>query len=195
MTQFPPHQPPSARPVHAEPPRAKPVSLIVFGILNIVFGALGFCGTIGSAAILFLPAQAMQNNPMYEVMQENEGYRMFLAVGSVIGVVMSIVLIVAGIGLIKAANWARLTSIGYAVFTLVYGVIGIVANYIYLVQPMIEQHKPNDPQTAGAISGAIGGLFGSAVGLIYPVVLFIFMLRRSAVEGTRGAIPSGISER
>ena len=90
----------------------RPVSVVIFGALNLVFGIIGFLGLIGSAAILF---SVDPTNPMYSILQSSEFYRAWLWGASVIGLFATFVLLAAGIGLLLSKNWGRLLSMGYAI--------------------------------------------------------------------------------
>ena len=103
-----------------------------------------------------------------------------------LGLLATGVSVAAGIGLLKLKNWGRTLSIGYAIYSIVAGVIGSMVNYIFVMQPLMEQasHK-SGPEAAGLIGAAIGGTFGTCFGMIYPVLLLIFMLRPKVVAAFR----------
>jgi len=161
-------------------PVAKPTAATVFGILNIIFGVLGLCGLIFSAAILFVPNDMQANNYVFEIMQESAGYRTFLLVSSVIGVIFTIILIVSGIGLLAVKPYGRTLAIAYGVYAIIGGIAGAIGNYIFLIQPLMDQ-AASSPQQTGAIGGAFGGMIGGCIGLIYPIVLLIFMFNRKFI--------------
>ena len=154
----------------------RPTSVTVFGILNIVFAAFGVLGLIAAIALFFLPADS--NNPVIKIMHENAAYALWLKVCIPLGVLSCSALLAAGIGLLRLKSWARKLSIGYAIYAIVFGLVGMVVNFVVLIEPMIKQaQNQQGPEAAGAIGGAIGGSLGGCFGLIYPVVLLIFMLR------------------
>ena len=191
-----PYQPPDPhQPVTYGPPKTnRPASLMVFGILNLVFGILGLCGTVMSAGILLFMPQNIQkagaNNPVMELMANNAGYRLFNQITMGLGFVAAAVLIVAGIGLIQAKSYGRTLSIGYAIYAIVGGIVGIVVSYFFLVQPLLEraQAGAGGPERAAAIGGMVGGLIGGCLGQIYPIVLLIFMCRRSVAAYLQGNV-------
>jgi hypothetical protein len=91
-------------------------------------------------------------------------------------------LLIAGIGLLLMKSWARTLSIIYAIYALVAGVLGLVVNFMFLVRPMLERAgQQHGPEAAGALGGAIGGTFGGCLGLVYPILLLIFMTRPKLV--------------
>ena len=59
--------------------------------------------------------------------------------------------------------------------------IGGIMNFIFLAAPMFEKVRESagSPEQAEAIAAAIGRTVGPCFGLIYPVVLLVFMLRPS----------------
>lgn len=105
-----------------------------------------------------------------------------------LALVSCVVLAISGIGLLLMKNWARILSIIYAIYALVFGVIGLFISVIFMCLPMLAQaqQKPG-PESIGMMVGAIGGIVGGVIGLIYPVLLLIFMLRPKLIEAFRTA--------
>lgn len=173
-----PYRSPSAP--AATPPAGRPASLIVFGILNILFGVLGLCGTAGSSAMFFmdLPRDPAIPNPMLDLLASNPSFRVFMQVSVVLGGLASLVLLVAGIGLLLTKAWGRTLSVGYAWYAIVAGLVGLLVNWVYVMQPMLAAMKDaKGPAAIGAAGGVVGGLIGSLVSLAYPLVLLAFMNR------------------
>jgi hypothetical protein len=169
-------------------PMQRPTSVTVFGILNIVFAAFGIFGLIASIALFFMPGNS--NNPVIKIMNENAAYAMWLKVCIPLGVLSCAALLAAGIGLLRLKSWARKLSIGYAIYAIVFGIIGMVVNFIFLIEPMLkEAQNQQGPEAAGAIGGAIGGSFGGCFGMIYPVLLLIFMMRPTVVAAFQPSAP------
>ena len=56
------------------------------------------------------------------------------------------------------------------------------------MKPLLDQANAaaGGPEQAAAIGGMIGGLFGGCLGMVYPIVLLIFMCRRNVAEALRG---------
>jgi hypothetical protein len=159
----------------------RPKSVTVFGILNIVFAGLGLCG-MAFSVMLFLPSAAASNNPVVQIIQSSPAYAAWMKISIVLGFVVVVALLAAGIGLLNLKPWARTLSIIYAVYAIVMVLVSDVVNYIFLIQPMLQKaHSEQGPEAAGAIGGAIGGMFGGCFGLIYPILLLIFMTRPHVV--------------
>jgi hypothetical protein len=165
----------------------RPTSVTVFGILNIVFAALAILGLIGSIALFFVPAA---NNPVIKIIHENPFYAAWLKISILLGLLSCSALLAAGIGLLRLKSWARTLSIVYAIYAIVFGILGTVVNFFFIIRPMLEQaRQQHGPEAAGAIGGAIGGTIGGCFGLIYPVLLLIFMLRPNVVAAFRPIPP------
>jgi hypothetical protein len=159
----------------------RPTSVTVFGILNIVFAVLGIFSMLAMMAF-FAMAGTSTNNPVIQLIQNNPAYASWMKLSLVLGVPVSVILLAAGIGLLKLKPWARTVSIAYGIYAIVMVLAGMVVNYIFLLQPMLQQaHQQQGPQAAAAMGGAIGGTCGSCFGLIYPVLLLIFMMRPNVV--------------
>ena len=163
----------------------RPTTVTVFGVLNIVFGVIGIFGSAASAAMYFLP-HADANNPVLKIMHDNAAYAAFMKVSVVLGLVVSVVLLAAGIGLLMLKPWARGLSLAYAIYAIVAGLIGIGLNFVYLVGPLLEQARhAQGPEAAGAVGGVIGGTVGGCFGFIYPILLLIFLTRPKVVAAFR----------
>ena len=162
----------------------RPTSVTVFGILNLVFAGFGVFGVLISLFLFFAPSSL--DNPVIRLIHNNPGYATYLKTSIVIGFGACLGLLAAGIGLLMLKPWGRTVSIVYAIFTILQTIVGIVLNYLLMLRPLLEeaQHK-SGPEAAGAIGGAIGGTVGGCAGLIYPVLLLIFMLRPNVVAAFR----------
>lgn len=166
----------------------RPASVTVFGILNIVFAAFGVFGVIASVALFYLPADS--NNPVIKLIHESPAYAAWLKICIPLGMLTCLVLLTAGIGLLLLKPWARVLSMAYAIYAILFGILGMVVNFVFLVQPMLEQARQQPgPEAAGAIGGAVGGTIGGCFGLIYPVLLLIFMTRPKVVAAFRPPVP------
>ena len=158
----------------------RPTSVTVFGILNIAFACFGVLGILASIALFNLPASS--GNPVVKIMQDNPTYAAFMKISILLGIFSSLAMLAAGIGLLMLKGWGRYLSIGYAIYAILFGIVGVVMNFLFLVRPLLERaSQQQGPEAAGAIGGAIGGSFGGCFGLIYPILLLIFMLRPRVV--------------
>ncbi len=72
-------------------------------------------------------------------------------------------------------TWGRPLSIGYGIYAILSGIVGSIFNYYIVVRPMMNEIGAQGQNEAVAIGGAIGGIFGGCISLIYPVLLLFFM--------------------
>lgn len=166
----------------------RPTSVTVFGILNIVFAVFGLCGVAFSVR-LFMPSADMANNPVVQIFQSSPVYEAWMKLSLALGVVVVVALVASGIGLLNLKPWARTISVVYGIYAIVMTIASEVINYFFLVQPLLQRaHSEQGPQAAGDIGGAIGSMFGGCFGIIYPVLLLIFMTRPNVVEAFRRPI-------
>jgi hypothetical protein len=152
----------------AAPPTGaeRPAAVTVFGILNIVFGALGLLSM--PCALFFMFAMPGK------VMNPTRAVKAWLLFSSLIGFVVAILLIIIGIGLLNLKAWARKCAVGYGWFAIVWGVLGTIINLILVTSGAYGYSHEAAP---GAMSGMIGGTVGGLLGLIYPILLIVFMQR------------------
>jgi hypothetical protein len=157
----------------------RPASVTVFGILNIVFAGIGALGIL--AIGLLSVAGHGSYNFMTQVMQGGTLYAAWIKLNMVLGFVSDVVLLVAGIGLLMLKSWARIASIAFAIFSIVMMLIGEVVNCIFPVQTTQPMHGTRTSEAIGYIAGNVGFLLGIFVGLVYPILLLVFMRRASVI--------------
>jgi len=157
-----------------QPRMHRPTSVTVFGMLNIIKAGFGIFVTIISIALLF--GSADSNNPSIKMFSENPAYIAWLKLGIPLGLLSCTALLVAGIGLLCLASWARKLSIACAIYGICMGILTTAVNSVFMFQPFLKNQ--HDSQAAAeAMFGLIGGGIVVCLGLIYPILLLIFMLR------------------
>ena len=174
MEQQPPPQAPNPYTVVHDAP--KPASIKVFGILNIVFGAMGLI--CGGAGVLFFVLATQSSEFAFELnrvmsAQYAEGSITFLQFSSCFGVIMSLILIVCGVGLLREKNWGRTGSLGYAAFQTLYSLASAGVS-----MTMVKSDEL-------FIFSAGGAMCGVLFALIYPICILFFLTRPSVVEALK----------
>ncbi len=158
-----------------QPGATRPTGVTVFAILNIIFGLMGVFGIVVSVGMLVLGSRIAGPNPVMDKMFDSVAYLAFTAVGMVVGIVFSILLLFSGIGLLKMSKSARTISIVYGVYAIVSTILANAVNVFVVFIPALEQAQ--GAQRAGMIGGIIGAGIGGLVGLIYPIALLIYFTR------------------
>jgi len=162
----------------------RPLSSIIFGVFHLIFGAMGFLTTLLALVVTSggMPEGAFDLQALLE--EGISWYGTYSKTAMVIGLFVSLLLIVAGIGLFQLREWARKASIVYGIYGLVSGLLGLCVNLFY-VTPLLEQllkETTNEIERAGIIGGMAGGIIGVGIALIYPILVLIFMNRRVLKE-------------
>jgi len=139
----------------------KPTSVTVFGILNIVFGGLRLLLFISFGLLVGVSA-------MQKTMEATAAYKMWSLASGFIGIGFSIWLLVLGIGLVTMKRWARGGSVIYACVMIVWIIVIVGMNIAALFLKWINLPEAGLPEF-------IGGTCGGLIGMIYPVLLLIFM--------------------
>ena len=166
----------------------RPVSIIVFGILNFVFAALGVIGLIASITLLSLPVDS--NNPVIQFIHERPGYAVWLKLGMALGVLGCALLLASGFGLLSLKPWARPASMVCAIYLILFCGGGMLINLIFMDQPMLGPAQQQRAfETVAAIGGPISGTIGGVVWLIYPLLLLAFMLQPKVMAAFRPLVP------
>ena len=173
MDQQPPPQVPNPYTVVHDSP--KPGSIKVFGILNIVFGALGLvCGGFG-VLVFFLATQSPEFANEFNrsiSSQYAKGYVRLLQISSCFYFILSVIQIACGVGLLKEKNWGRTGSLGYAVLSILSSIASTIGNIMLAKGPT-------------AALTPIFSCIGLVIGVIYPVCILIFLTRPNVVEALR----------
>ncbi|HEX4348729.1 MAG TPA: hypothetical protein VH251_00005, partial [Verrucomicrobiae bacterium] len=107
----------------------RPTAVTVFGILNIVFAALGVLGAMASV-MLFVAQGTSSNNPVIQHIHDSPSYATWLKISIGLGVFGGAVLFAAGLGLLALKPWGRMLAVVYGIYAVVMVLAGGVANYI-----------------------------------------------------------------
>ena len=158
------------------PPR--PTSVTVVAVLGILFGAWGVvCTPVGALPYFMdLPGGA---NPIIDMVKESTGLFSYMMAQLFVWFVMAVVLLAGSIGALMLKPWARLTLMGYAVVSLVLGVINAAVT-VFLFLPMFR--AADDPAMAG---GAVGGMVGAGCGVCFGFIVqgaLLYVLTRPDVK-------------
>ncbi|MCS6852150.1 MAG: hypothetical protein NZ700_13390 [Gemmataceae bacterium] len=177
--------------------RKRPGVVVVMAILNLVFGVLGLIGGIcgGGLIVLILggfSAMAKEMDPQ-ERAELTELISLFdqwspLLLGQItLGLVLSVVLLVAGIGLLMMRPWGRWLSIFYAVAAIGLSVVGLVVT-LTIVNPAVEKLQAEMMRREGRleqhkgfagvqrVTNIMSAVTGSLCSMVYAVVLLVVML-------------------
>ena len=183
-------------------------AVLVIAILHFIFGVIGLCGfAAGTAQVSGLVpqfggapqgkgAEKMERlqKRLQEAMEQAPGQKVFQLVSLGVNFTLSVMLIVAGIGLLQMRSWARWLSVVYAVVDLVY-LAATVVFYFVVTQPAMEgvrQELENiDPGMAQLFQTifAVGSVVAPLVTLIYPTVVLIIMLLPGVGRAFHGPPP------
>jgi hypothetical protein len=195
-------------------PRPRPALVTVVAVLHFVFGGLGLlCQTTNGIlqvsgagekfSTMFQPPSNVQDPQMKKQMEMQE--KMQKAIKDVPGAqaklwadlmqdtVLSVCLIVAGIGLLQMRPWARTLSLLYAVVSILYKIGSIVYVALYFLpamQALAKEFSGDDP--VSKIMGlsmqfsAYVGMGSLAAQMLYPVFVLIAMLVPSVAAAFRG---------
>jgi hypothetical protein len=184
--------PPTLPPDMPELPPEPPAWPTVVGTISIVFGCFGFC-CLGLAALG--PTFATMAMPESEVqrglpphIQITLGYIVLIAAG----VLLSCILLAAGILTIKRQAAGRAVHIVYGVLGFVQAVGGFMFNLAreaafrqWLVENPDSFWASPGASSGGAAGGIIGNIIGLIIGLAYPIFVLVWFL---AVKRTHASM-------
>lgn len=164
----------------------RPTSVTVFGILNICWGSISLL-SFGLSLVVLAFFQHAASVPTTELLNQNEVYRLWRNIGTVLGIIGSCALLAGGIGLLKLKPWGRGLSIGYAIYAIIFALVSLVVNVTIVFPTLTKFAQSTGDKTLAFASnvGAYSALIGVGVGVIYPGLLLFFMFRRNVVQAFR----------
>jgi len=160
--------------------RERPVPVTIFGILNIGFGALGLLSLLmqngeESFATKFSIPWLNRVLGLLNDMYHDPTYILWRDISVPLRALAGVALLAAGIGLLRMKNWARLASIVYAVYEIIFVFANLLVMVLVLGGPVRESLR-SDPALL-VILGVVLLVAGLLVSLAYPALLIFFMTR------------------
>ncbi|MHC4443904.1 MAG: hypothetical protein ACYTF1_02960 [Planctomycetota bacterium] len=159
------------------PPRPSSWATVI-GIIAIVLGALGILGVIwGAIASYFAESMMpmMSATQRAELIDSMKEYELLTMVNGMLGLVVAVLLLIAGIGLIKRRPWSPKLCKTWAVLKMVVAVIGMVVGII-MQQSTFEAMSQQSNVPGFGQWMFVGMLIGTCFGLIWGWALPVFML-------------------
>jgi hypothetical protein len=170
----------------------EPKRIQVFGVLHMVFGGLGLAGTLGSVVMMQFQSAMLKMTPTAPGMEDYTRISLLVAeklrpltyIGAFFGLVLGILLLLAGISLVKRRASALKLSNGYAWTSLALKVVGLLLFFL-VTKPLLDSLI--DPAMAAAegmartqftilkFSNAIGGILTPFLGAIYPIITLVML--------------------
>lgn len=170
---------------------SKPASMTVLGILNICFAGLGLLGGLCGLAMPFAPIPGKE---MYEAVYEDTTFVAVTLTLVAVGMLSKTAMLASGIGLVKGKAWGRTVGMGWAGFSIVYGLIVLAVTVTYTNPAMYAAIDAWAPQQTGqkaamaqqeqamrGVMGALGIVQVLATALVYQLI-FLFMMNRQPVR-------------
>lgn len=119
------------------------------------------------------------DDPAAKIMREVPGYASYNMAMAWFSAAAGLALLVSGVGLLKLRQWARKLSIIYAVVQFVLVPASAVITFGHFLPLLIEGAEAmfDGPIVIAFKIGLYAGAWFSLAGLVYPVLLFIFMRR------------------
>jgi hypothetical protein len=175
--------------------------VLVIAILHLVGGSLGVLGVACTAGLQGIQAsqspraaQAPEQRIEEYIERSVPGYQ-FLKWGSIaFSLLLSLMMIVAGLGLIWMQPWARYLSLTYAVLSILWHIFDAVTALGFILPATTEfldremAHLPGQAPgfSAGMKVGMYFGALFSAAFIAYPIVVLCLLLRPSIARAFSG---------
>jgi uncharacterized membrane protein (UPF0136 family) len=118
-------------------------------------------------------------------LKSDPAFVLWTQISSVATVIFGILLITSGIGLLLAKNWARILAIICAALDIVFVVIAGIFSQRVIASVVMQVHGIS-PGVAQVIV-KIFFIFVVVIGMVYPVLLLIFMTRPHVTDACASA--------
>jgi hypothetical protein len=168
--------------------RRGPTSVKVLSILGILFSAFGVLGILTAGVMLvasgFLPDEMTQPE-----IDNDLGYLIGSWILLAISLPLTLLLFFASVGSLSLKPWARRGMLIYAVITILQGVAYFLFTFFYVLPLMLSVLPPNDPNRIGVVGGVVIGVFGTIIGMVYPIFVICYFTRPHVVDAFRGVFP------
>jgi hypothetical protein len=181
---------------------------LVFGILWLPCDLFTLSGANETLAIKMGGSQQAQTQ---QEMQERIPYFKATTISvTVVDLILSILMIVSGVGLIRMRMWGRTVANGYAILSIIYR-LGYTVYYAIVMLPIMNDIMekqvaktggPGAPAATSIIqaSSVVGVIFSASI-VVYPIIVLVIVNMagaRAALSGIPadgGAIPSDYDDR
>ena len=160
-----------------------PTAVVVFGILSIVYGLFAFLATAASAAFIFSPQ--LVNRGVPNPFLDGDLMLLWQKTNLALGLIASVMLIVAGIGLLRMRRWAVRLAVGYSIYDIATTVLGLAIQIVFVAVPAFNNEGP--AKAGPVLAGTVGGAIVGGVSLIFPLLLWYYMTRPQIVAAFGGA--------
>lgn len=162
-------------------PLQKPKTLLVLGILNLAFTAFGFFGLMSSVMILVKP-DMYPGNPMHTILENDPAYATYYKGLLAISFILLPVQVIAGIGLIKAREWARKLTILLAITAVVVALVNIWISYTHvngavMAEAMKDQGSDATTQKIMEVTMTVSLALGVLVAAGWAILQSILLTR------------------
>jgi hypothetical protein len=175
----------------------RPVVVLVFAILNLVFGGLGILGFLCGGIILVFMFAVFSSAPAgTPIPPLPSGLITIFAVIFIYSLIMAVVLVLSGIGLLNMRPWARKAAIAYSIITITYSIVATVLNITHIgptmqkwqndlqeaiareqqrkgITPAPNVYHPGQSPMLNAASSIVGAIIGMAYAVALLVVMFL----------------------
>ena len=165
-----------------QPETRRPTGVTVFAILGILFGMIGLLSNLGSLLVFFFrDAVPMPASPVDEMVDDSFGYQLYYLTTLGLGILFSVVLLMAGIGLLKMSLRARTLIIIYAIYAIPATIVTKVVDVLVLFSSSQMGEQTEEQQIIAFIFVGVAILF-AFISLIFPVAILIYFSRPSVKQ-------------
>jgi uncharacterized membrane protein (DUF2068 family) len=171
----------------------RPTVVLVMAILTIVFGSFWALATLCSGVTMLLlntinlPQLAQMRELPERLQREVPGYIAVEVSTYVLGLVLSVLSLVAGIGLLRMKGWARWAAVICGALLIISNIAHTAYQWIYInpvtarwTEEKMPKLPPGTPNVTALFGGpvfkaiATGTALGFSIG--FPIVLVVVML-------------------
>lgn len=172
----------------------QPQTVKVFGIMHVILAVYGFgalvlgviIALVGNPVYNFMPKTPELTKQMAMEAQMQDQMRVVTVLGLVMALVLSILILIAGIKLLQKRRGGLVWSNRYAWTSLAAKVVTLVLTFLYTIPAMwemaVDPALPAAAQSMMRITMVVGAVLGVVGTCIYPILSLILLNRPKTKE-------------
>jgi hypothetical protein len=181
----------------------RPTGVTVIAILCFVFSGFGLLALLcGAGSLVFLrsiapnlpPAPGGGKNPMegmIEMYDTIPGFWAWVTYSLVSGPIMAIILLIAGLGLMKMRPWSRWLCLGYCIYAILMAMVTLYYQLVFINPAMLAYQEEMSQQTGAPNFGSpefsnVVTIGSVVLSLIFPIAVLIVLFRPKVAAAFAG---------
>ncbi len=164
----------------------RPALIPIFGTLSLLFATIGMVGDVRAVLGQILHPRAAHAESLAAA-GPSPVQQMIFAGMLLLGILATLALAAAGVGLLKRKPWGRSLAIGYSLYVIAAAPATLAMQYLWVVSPAFVHAAALSPHYEHLLRQELTrqmawAVLATAASLAFPLALLAAMLRRSVID-------------